>query len=235
MRDQPVVVPPLDPSWNRTPQAQATLTHLLARMNLMGLTGAEKMPLDVQTLPDGNVTRRDFLVTLFQELKFQMGAEIGVETGLFSEQILSGVPTMKRLYSIDAWSRYRGYRDHVDTEKLAGFEAAARERLAPFGKRSSVVKGFSMDVVRDLPHGSLDFVYIDGNHTFDFVMADILEWSKRVRSGGIVAGHDYIRRPSHTVHVVYACQAYTYSHRITPWFLIGGATNDTRSFFWVKP
>lgn len=38
---------------------------------------------------------------------------------------------------------------------------------------------------------SLDFVFIDANHTYDAVKADINCWLPKVRSGGILAGHDY--------------------------------------------
>ena len=35
------------------------------------------------------------------------------------------------------------------------------------------------------------FVYIDGNHKFDFICPDIIYWSKKVKHGGIVAVHDF--------------------------------------------
>ena len=52
-----------------------------------------------------------------------------------------------------------------------------------------------MDALGDIPDGSLDFVYIDGDHNFRHVAEDIFEWSKMVRSGGVVSGHDYWNTP----------------------------------------
>ena len=57
-----------------------------------------------------------------------------------------------------------------------------------------IIEQTSMRAACDVPEGGLDFVYIDGDHSFDAVMCDLIEWSKRVRHGGIVSGHDYIEK-----------------------------------------
>jgi len=48
-----------------------------------------------------------------------------------------------------------------------------------------------MEAIKDFNPRSLDFVYIDANHEYDFVKEDIVAWSKIVKVGGIVSGHDY--------------------------------------------
>ena len=92
-----------------------------------------------------------------------------------------------------------------------------------------LIKAMSMDAVRDVPKESLDFVYIDGNHMFDFVMQDIIEWSKRVRPGGIVSGHDYYR--FRNAGIIPAVDLYTKMHKIKQFFL---TDEKTPSFFWIK-
>jgi cephalosporin hydroxylase len=42
-----------------------------------------------------------------------------------------------------------------------------------------------------VPDGSLDFVYIDAEHTYEGCLADLRLWSPKVRRGGIVSGDDY--------------------------------------------
>ena len=89
-----------------------------------------------------------------------------------------------------------------------------------------------MDAVKDFEPNSLDFVYIDGNHYFDYVVEDIIHWSKIVRPGGIVSGHDYRKDKNEKVpfHIIQATHAYTDAHKISPWFVLArGAT-----WFWVK-
>jgi predicted O-methyltransferase YrrM len=39
--------------------------------------------------------------------------------------------------------------------------------------------------------GSLDFVFIDAEHKYEFVMMDIISWLPKVKQGGVIAGHDY--------------------------------------------
>jgi hypothetical protein len=104
---------------------------------------------------------------------------------------------------------------------------------------------FSMQAVRKFSDNSLDFVYIDGNHALPWVMDDIVYWSEKVRPGGIVAGHDYIRRKASArpaLHVVEAVSWYTKLCKIKPWFILGtkaelpGQIRDkNRTWLWVKP
>ena len=101
-----------------------------------------------------------------------------------------------------------------------------------------------MDAVKDFADESLDFVYIDANHEFKYVTEDIFEWSKKVRKGGAIAGHDYFyakQRKFDNIHVRYVVDAYTATFRIHPWYVLGrkekveGEVRDQfRSFMWIK-
>lgn len=176
------------------------------------------------------------LAALFAELGFTVGAEIGVERGLYSEVLCQANPGLK-LYCVDPWTAYRGYRDHVSQEKLDGFYQEAVERLAKYN--CQFTRGFSPQAAVGFDDDSLDFVYIDGNHRLEAVIDDIAAWSKKVRPGGIIAGHDYKRFKWQTYsHVVEALVAYTTAYRISPWFILGKRNepgrDDARSWMWVK-
>jgi len=100
-----------------------------------------------------------------------------------------------------------------------------------------------MDAVKDFKNESIDFVYIDGNHGFKFVTEDICEWSKKVRKGGVIAGHDYIYSADTRIHhqdVKHVVDAYTRACRLR-WYVLGsedklpGEKRDrSRSWFWIK-
>ena len=177
-----------------------------------------------------NISRHRGLPELFRDLGFQKGAEIGVETGAFSEQLCQKIPGLA-LYCVDAWQAYHGYRDHVSQEKLDGFYAEARKRLEPYGCR--FVREYSVAAARQFADRSLDFVYIDANHDFLHVTQDIAAWSPKVRKGGILAGHDFRRSKNDLweCNVKDVVQAWAYSHKINPWFVV---THDkSPSWFWV--
>jgi len=180
---------------------------------------------------DVPLTDRDGLSAIFHGLGFTSGVEIGVEQGVFSESLLKDNPGCK-LYAVDAWKAYRGYRDHTRQEKLERFYESTKTRLAPYNVE--IVRKFSMDAVKDFADRSLDFVYIDGNHDFYHCTSDICLWSKKVKVGGIIAGHDYVRynhKKSTTCHVVDVVNAYTRAMDIRPWFLLG--TQD-RTYVWAN-
>lgn len=137
-----------------------------------------------QVMTSSNIRSRIDLAKYFAELGLTIGAEIGVDGGVYSAKLCEANPKLK-LYCIDPWDLNEG----TSRERRIRKYAEAKERLKPYNAK--LIRKFSMDAVKDFKDGSLDFVYIDGNHNFDYVMQDIIEWSKKVKKGGIIAGHDY--------------------------------------------
>lgn len=203
------------------------INYILERDSLTGL-----LPIEIPNVG------RDDLPKLFVDLGFKCGAEIGVQQGVYSEILAkSGLI----IHSVDPWRPFKGYREHVSAAKLQQFEAEARDRLAPY--EVIIHKKTSEAAALSFWDNSLDFVYIDGNHDFYHVTQDIHLWSRVVRPGGIIAGHDYIRRSQPTsTHVVDVVNAYTRALDIRPWFVLGkkdkvaGEVRDkSRSWMWVNP
>jgi hypothetical protein len=175
-----------------------------------------------------SITREE-LAVLFSELGYIKGAEIGVEKGYYSEVLCKANPKL-HLDSIDAWKSYKGYQDHTNQAKLDSFYTASQKLLAPYD--CTLFREFSMDAVKHFADKYFDFVYIDAAHDFLNVTQDIAMWSKKVRLGGIVAGHDYKRdnNPNWNYQVKDVVPAWTYAHRISPWFV---TTEYISSWFWV--
>ncbi len=176
------------------------------------------------------------LPSIFRELGFINGAEIGVWKGAYSASFMQANPKLHML-CVDPWLSYPAWRDtknDLPAEKQDRFIAEAYEQaLKTLGAlRCTIDKRFSVEAAADVPDRSLDFVYIDGNHVFDAVTEDLEAWAPKVRSGGVVAGHDFrlfTNKP--TIHVVEAVRAYTTTHEIEPWFIT--ARDRTPSFLWV--
>jgi SAM-dependent methyltransferase len=131
------------------------------------------------------------LAQMLHELDFKVAVEVGVASGWYSNQIMKANPQLK-LYGVDPWVPYKGYSDYTRTSTFSKLEDEAHERLDKF-PNYEFVKEFSMDALSRFADDSLDFVYIDANHGDPYVTQDITEWYKKVRPGGILAGHDYIR------------------------------------------
>jgi len=177
---------------------------------------------------------RNDLAQLFAELGFKRGAEIGVAEGRYSEVLLKANPECELLL-VDPWHAYSENPQNKPNDK---HEFAYNEVVRKTKDYPNVIieKGYSMDVVRHLLYDSLDFVYVDANHLFDECIQDIVEWSKRVRSGGIVSGDDYYgldQKRWAGGGVVEAVQAYTNAHRIPIWYIFAG--HKSTDFMWVKP
>lgn len=78
------------------------------------------------------------------------------------------------------------------------------ERMKPYEGIIKTVKGLSPEALKDMPDGSFDMCYIDGNHNTEAVISDIKECKRLVRPGGILAGHDYTNIAAVTVGVICA-------------------------------
>lgn len=207
------------------------LTYISTKWN--PTLSERRLPIEIP-----NVGRND-LARLFHCLEFQVGVEVGVERGVYSEVLCQQNPGV-RLFCVDAWKAYRGYRDHVDQLKLDRFFEETRARLAAY-PRTTLIRKFSLEAAKDFTDGELDFVYLDGNHSFPSVAADLAAWSPKVRAGGIIAGHDYVlHRWPNQIHVVQAVKGWTDAYEIAPWFVLGSQAkgdgqirDEARSWFWV--
>jgi len=107
-----------------------------------------------------------------------VGAEVGVETGLHALDILQNMPNIRLLYLVDPYLEYPPYKN--DTKK----------KLFPFNNRIWwIYKEFEVCTIQDIPD-PLDFIYIDGNHEYEYVKQDIVLATQLVKKGGVIGGHD---------------------------------------------
>jgi predicted O-methyltransferase YrrM len=168
-----------------------------------------------------NIKRRD-MVILFRELGFKYGAEIGVDKGNFSEELCLGIPGLK-LYCIDPWMG--DYESHMEE---------AVKRLAPYN--CEIIRKTSMEAIKEFAPGDLDFVYIDGDHSYDRVLEDLNGWTNIVREDGIISGHDYlnVKFIHRRMWVRKAVNNYLEQHPIIDKFFMAHK-NSQSSWFFVNP
>jgi predicted O-methyltransferase YrrM len=100
------------------------------------------------------------------------GAEIGVQHGLFSKEM-----------------KYDGKVLCIDLWEDKGIYRLARNNLKD--PKYALIRSGSEDGSKNVLDESLDFVYIDADHTYESVKKDLSLWIPKVRKGGVVMGHDY--------------------------------------------
>ena len=174
--------------------------------------------------------KRQHMAQLFSELGFTRGVEVGVAEGKFSIVLCETIPDLQ-LTAVDLWDKYyRGDHPSVAIKDRAMQDWAleeAHKRLDPY--EVEFIRAPSIKAIEQIPDASLDFVYIDADHRFDYVMLDLILWSDKVKPSGIVSGHDYYRFRG--AGVVDAVNAFTFAHRIDEWFV---CDERETSFFWAN-
>ena len=130
-----------------------------------------------------------------------VGAEVGVWQGRMSEQLLWARPQLK-LYMVDRWlapaetdsyytSGARMARHSQHTFDLV--KAEAERRVFPFVGRAFILHGESVCMAERFKAGTLDFVFLDADHSYAAVTRDLQAWAPLVKRGGLLAGHDFGR------------------------------------------
>ena len=179
---------------------------------------------------------RDDLPQFFKDMGYKVGVEIGVWGGEFGKILCS---TGLKLYGVDPYAYEPTLTVYRKQENMDNAYAVAKETLKDCDY--TIIKKHSMEALEDFPDESIDFVYIDGNHMYKFVMEDIVGWTKKVKKGGAICGHDYIffYRPSYC-EVKHVVRSYT-KKNIKKWYVLGlrgkpiGFKRDTfRSWLWIK-
>jgi len=158
-------------------------------------------------------------MSIFSELGYKVGVEVGVNNGRFAQVMCELIPGLK-YYGVDPYNRYDDFQLASTNAMEKSYQKAAA-KIAPFD--ATIIKTFSALAYGKFENASVDFVYIDGNHDFNYAFSDILLWLPKVIKGGVISGHDYL----HPVGVKEAVDFCIKSFRVEQWFLC----NDT-SWFW---
>jgi len=137
------------------------------------------------------------IADVLRDRPHSVGAEVGVFRGIFAKQLLNMLPDIAKYYCIDPWEHYDEYLLSIVPSSMErkikppqAFNVFKRNTKA-FQDKVIVLRKMSQDALIDIPDESLDFVFLDGNHTYEHAIVDIPNWSKKVKVGGIISGHDY--------------------------------------------
>jgi len=124
-------------------------------------------------------------------------AEIGVAKGENAVEMLKNYELLK-LYGVDP------YPSGNEDERNEMFK-----NLKPFGTRYQYLNKTSEEASSHFPDEFFDYVYIDGDHSYENVLKDLHYWYPKVKVGGMIAGHD-----AWYVDVAKAIRAFTQTLKI---------------------
>jgi len=129
-----------------------------------------------------------------------VGAEIGVDQGSLSGYLLSALPNL-HLMMIDTWGVFSNDSEYFKSGDSVAFRSQAQRELDLLetfrvtnhaSDRRHIRRMTSEEASKTVADKSLDFVFIDADHSYSGVSADIRLWAPKVRDGGLLCGHDYM-------------------------------------------
>jgi hypothetical protein len=141
---------------------------------------------------------RDELYKLFPEgQEINRVVEIGVWEGGFAATLLSTLQP-RELHLIDPWPENAlissGDQDGRNVKTFFGKELFSKvyNRFLQFIEEGRVIihRGYSPEALDYFADGSVDLVYIDGDHSYEAVKRDMDRSWPLLREGGVLAGHD---------------------------------------------
>ena len=135
--------------------------------------------------------RRD-LWRVIEDLPVSAAAEVGVAEGYFSAEMLAWPIALKRVFMVDRWAHVTIAGDSANPQVWHERNMdAALTRVSCFGERAVVLRGDSVKMADKVFDGSLSLVYVDADHSYEGVKADINAWYVKLVVGGVMAFHDF--------------------------------------------
>lgn len=173
------------------------LTALGCEISVYGTGLLPTIATHVQPVETAADQRAQSLLEWLKDIPNPVGAEIGVFAGELSRRLLQRSDLT--LYLVDSWSakhdqRYADSGDfhaNLSQAKQDYFCRLTQQMVGFAGSRAKILRKDSVEAAKDIPDGSLDFVFIDADHSYEGCKADIEAWLPKVKPGGFISGHDY--------------------------------------------
>jgi hypothetical protein len=128
-----------------------------------------------------------------------VGVEVGVCLAHTTEAFIKGIKNLKKLYAIDNYPTFvdwDGSDWNQDRQNL--MKKTAQEKMIPYKSKVEFLHISSQEFVRTIEDESLDFVFIDGDHSYEAALKDFENYYPKIKNGGIFAGHDIQLNSIHT-------------------------------------
>jgi hypothetical protein len=121
--------------------------------------------------------------------------EVGVFKGEFAERMLRGVQSLLCYHMIDPWIHLEDWDKpaNKDNETFQAYYCEMLDRTEFAARKRNILRGRTSEVIDGIKDESLDFAYVDGDHTLRGISIDLIALYPKIKPGGWIAGDDFSR------------------------------------------
>lgn len=146
-------------------------------------------------ITNNNVAGECLIPVLQQFDRPLVGCEVGVCLGVTSVAFLKNVQ-IEKYYAVDPYPAYLDWNGDIvganfSEERQKLMKETAFNHLAPYKDKIQFEYKSSTEFAPEVEDESLDFIFIDGDHSYEGCMNDFNAWWPKIKKGGLFAGHDY--------------------------------------------
>lgn len=147
---------------------------------------------DLVAIAAAAVDRPGLWSAFLNRIDARSALEVGVFRGEFAQALLEAAPAIERYYMLDPWRHLDDWEKPANRsdESFERFYQEAMERTGAHAHKRVVLRGRTSEVIDEIPDESLDFAYIDGDHTLRGITIDLIKVARKVRPGGWIGGDD---------------------------------------------
>ena len=129
------------------------------------------------------------MVQKFDNATFvEIGSWKGKSAIYMAEEIVKHKKNIK-FYAVDLFEYSEEYKDQfIDTPDLY---KEYLDNIEPVKNYITTIKGDSVEMSKEFNDNSIDFIFVDASHIYENVLKDLKHWYPKLKTGGIITGHDY--------------------------------------------
>jgi len=154
---------------------------------------ADSSQFQIQKLAYKSKSREDFWIEFINQFKISVSAEVGVFKGDFAENILKNCKSISKYYMVDPWKHLDGWNKpaNQNDDTFCKFYQETIDKTEFAKEKREILRGKTTEVIDRIPDNSLDFAYIDGDHTLKGITIDLINVYPKIKEGGWLGGDDF--------------------------------------------
>ena len=147
----------------------------------------------IRKINDRSNDRFTFCIELINEFSLKNIAELGVYRGDFAKELLEKSTSIEEYTMIDPWRNLSKWNKpaNKDNNTFEEFYLETMQKTDFAKEKRKVLRGKTTEVINDIKDNSLDFIYIDGDHTLKGITIDLINLWPKVKENGFIVGDDF--------------------------------------------